>query len=102
MLMIISHRFQPDERQPWHERAKVAEKEEEVLACACVLFDCTCGGAVEIIVILLLLLRLLTLHQVFKKVEQQKKAIAIAAEDMKGGGGRMTPWFKDNFGEWLL
>jgi hypothetical protein len=58
-------------------------------------------GAIKIIVILLLLL-LLMLHQVFKKVEQQKKAIAIAAEDVRVGGGRMTPWFKQNFGERLL
>ena len=37
--------------------------------------------------------------QVAGKIAQQKKAIAIAAADVKGGGGGMTPWFKEHFGK---
>ncbi len=44
MFMIISRLLHPDERQPWFERVKVPEKEEEVLACVYVLFDLTCWG----------------------------------------------------------
>ena len=73
---------------PWSKTLKVAEKEEEV------------RRVVATVVQMLLLMLLLLLLQTMKKVEQQKKAIGIAADDVREGAGGLTPWFKQHFGGW--
>ncbi len=67
---------------PWSKTFKVAEQEEEV------------RRVVATVVQMLMLL------QTMKKVEQQKKAIGFAADDVREGTGGLTPWFKQNFGGW--
>ncbi len=74
---------------PWSTEVRVLETKEQVM--------CYRNSAVAHLLALQLLLNT---FQALLKIAQQKKAIASAADDVRGAKGGLMPWFKDNFG-WL-